>query len=254
MARDFEFSNGSDKIDVGTWNLTGSAVTLFVRCRLESFGQSDARLFSKAGGTSANDHDLMLSTQSGNQLRFRLRTSVGSTTTLISPNTLAIGVGFSMAIRYDGTTMDILKDDAQIASIGKTGTLAFRGFSAFWGNNPIANRALDAVLADGAIWPLALSNNEIFAMGRGTNPARVRPGQHALLMPMYGADSPEPDFSGNQRNGIITGTTQADHLASSLPFGFDDPSGQYVVGGGGGPIFQPAWANNATHLGGVLSA
>lgn len=232
MARDFEFSNGSDRIDVGTWNLTGSALTLFVRCRLESFGQSDARLFSKAVGTGEGDHDLMLSTQSGSQLRFRLRTSDGGTDTLISPNTLTLGVDFDAVIRYDGTTMDILKDGVQIASTGKTGTLAFRGISAFWGNNPTANRALDGILSDGAIWPLALRNDEALAITNGVNPARIRPGQHALLMPMYGANSPEPDYSGNQRNGIVTGTSQVDHSPSSSAFSFDDSSGLYAVSAG----------------------
>lgn len=41
------------------------------------------------------------------------------------------------------------------------------------------------------------------------------------FLPLFGNASPEPDYSGNERNGTITGATQADHAPTSPPFGFD---------------------------------
>lgn len=56
----------------------------------------------------------------------------------------------------------------------------------------------------------ALSNDEIWSLGKGFSPLLVRPASLVLHWPLMGRISPEPDLrSGN--SGTVTGTTAADH-------------------------------------------
>jgi len=238
MSRDFEHANVTDHIDIGTWSISGSAVTLAVWCRLESFSQSDARIFSKATGSGEQDHVLMVSTQSGSQLRLRLKTGTSNsagTTTLISASVLALDVWFPVVIRYDGTDMTIFKDGIQIATRGKTGALRENNWSAFWGNNPSNQRRLDGALAEGVIWDVPLTNNEIAAYSNGFSPAQIRPENLQSYLPMDGIDAPEPDYSGLGRNGTVVGALRADHPPVFPRFEFNEYSGLFLGGGGAGP-------------------
>lgn len=76
-------------------------------------------------------------------------------------------------------------------------------------------------LAEAAVWNAILSDIEVQALGNRISPIRIRPGNLVFYSPLYGIASPEPDWSGKLKNGVLTGTTQANHVPITMPFGFD---------------------------------
>ena len=63
-------------------------------------------------------------------------------------------------------------------------------------------------LADFAVWDVVLSAGEISALASGIRPHTLDK-QTILYLPLDGLASPEPDFSGGNNSGTVTGTTFA---------------------------------------------
>jgi hypothetical protein len=94
------------------------------------------------------------------------------------------------------------------------------------------------VLADVAIWPVALSQAELSALSKGARPNTIRPPSLIGWWPLDGIQSPEPDLSGNVNNGTLTGTT----FAAGPPIAqFTSRWPQYNFPPTA-PTFQAAWA------------
>lgn len=68
---------------------------------------------------------------------------------------------------------------------------------------------IDGRLAECGIWNVALVANEAAALAKGKLPKEVRPLSLKGYNPLWGIQSPEPDLSGNQNNGTLTGTAFA---------------------------------------------
>jgi hypothetical protein len=69
-----------------------------------------------------------------------------------------------------------------------------------------SNVFLDGSLADAAVWNAKLTAGEIASLANGARPHKIRP---ASLIRFWdvGLNSPEPDLSGNVKNGTVTGTS-----------------------------------------------
>lgn len=67
-------------------------------------------------------------------------------------------------------------------------------------------------LAEWAIWSnVILTNKHAQALAAGANPAVVHHENLLCYLPFFGADSPEPDYSGSRTPGTVTSTTFAPH-------------------------------------------
>jgi hypothetical protein len=69
-------------------------------------------------------------------------------------------------------------------------------------------------IAEPAIWNVALTDVEIAALARGLHPSRIRPDALVAYWPLWGDDSPEPDWhtAGGTRYPLtVTGATKANH-------------------------------------------
>ena len=73
-------------------------------------------------------------------------------------------------------------------------------------------------VAEPFICDVALSNNEITAIGRGEKISQLRRPNLKTHWPLWGIASPEPDLSGNGKHGTVTGASRIDHA----------PVGRYV--------------------------
>lgn len=156
------FTGVGGHIDLQKLDLSGEALTIAMWCRADDFGIFDARLVSKAVGTADQDHYWMVSTF-GKRLRFRLKTTVGGTTTLISPtNSLVAGTWHHVAVTYDGTRMRILQDGNVLVSTPKTGSIVTSSaVDAVVGDNPTRGKNFDGTLDDFCIFTRALSPAEL---------------------------------------------------------------------------------------------
>ncbi len=64
-------------------------------------------------------------------------------------------------------------------------------------------------IADVAWWNVELTALEISALVKGARPNTIRGKNLVTWYPLDGLSSPEPDLSGNAKNGTLTGTTQS---------------------------------------------
>jgi Concanavalin A-like lectin/glucanases superfamily len=74
-------------------------------------------------------------------------------------------------------------------------------------------------LAEIGVWTAALNIHEISVLAKGTSPNNIRRSSLAGYWPLYGAGSPEPDYSGSVNNGTLTGTTVVPHCPCGFPTG-----------------------------------
>jgi hypothetical protein len=72
-------------------------------------------------------------------------------------------------------------------------------------------------VANIGIWNAVLSAGERTALEAGVAPNRIRQTNLVYYCPLYGFSSPEPDLSGHQYNGAVTGTTAAPQCPCAEP-------------------------------------
>lgn len=94
---------------------------------------------------------------------------------------------------------------SQVAGAGVSDDSAL---SAFIGNASGANITFDGLIADFRWFNAQLTLEELQMAMRGVI---VRPSAIVGNWGLFGIQSPEPDCSGNNNHGTLTGTTQADH-------------------------------------------
>lgn len=179
------FDGRNDHINVGNVDLAGGVLTLLAWFKADSWkGSDDARIISKATGTSVGDHYWLLGTTtsgSNRRLRFRVRTS-GSTTTLVaSSGNLQAGQWYCAAAVYNGSTMKLYLNGVEVGSSSKSGTLNTNAaVPVYIGDNPPGSpqtrylRDLEAMrAAGGSDWrpfdgpldmPLAGTDDSTLAM------------------------------------------------------------------------------------------
>jgi len=219
MARDFDGTD--DQIDVGNWNVTGQAITFGGWFFPESFNNGK-RIISKALTQTDSDIIFMLSEVNPTpNIRARIKvnaitTTVIGTTTLIA-NQWHHGVG-----RYDGSNVSVWLDGVNETETARTGDLETASHDIFIGRNPGSDTdEWDGRLAEIFVANRAYTDNEILAVARGLPPIRLGNPSLVGYWPL-GLGSPEPDLSGQGRNGTVTGAVIADHAPIALPFGFDE--------------------------------
>jgi hypothetical protein len=141
--QDFEADDNTDRVDVGTFSVSGNALTISAWVAVESWSSTDGRILSKADGTGADDHWYSLSARRyffSYRLRFRLQTG-GSTTTL-SPTsgTMNVGTIYYATAVYDGSDMMLYLNGTLVGSTPKSGNIDVdNSISNFIGNNPPAS-------------------------------------------------------------------------------------------------------------------
>ncbi|MFW9773838.1 MAG: DUF2341 domain-containing protein, partial [Candidatus Thorarchaeota archaeon] len=152
--QDFERDDSSDNINIGTWSVAGSQITIQTWVKFESFSIQDARILSKNSGTSdgVEDHVWMLGTwnQPPYRLRGRIKTGnsdlSGTSTVVATSGDLSIDTWYLTAIKYDGSNIYFSLDGNPVGSFSKTGSLRINNWPITIGNSPTGARALDAIV------------------------------------------------------------------------------------------------------------
>jgi len=155
-----------DDIRLGTWSVSGTAITMQAWANFDDLNQDDPRLISKATGTGyEEEHVFMLSLSgSGDQfLRMRIKTGTsdteGTTTLVASSGGLTAGTWHLVAGTYDGSTMRLYKDGGtEVGSTSKTGSLRVNGWEIWAGNNPNNTSSTSWASMDGKLDELRISS------------------------------------------------------------------------------------------------
>ncbi|MFX1379877.1 MAG: DUF2341 domain-containing protein [Promethearchaeota archaeon] len=162
--QDFEHDDGSDNINIGTWSVSGSKITIQAWVKYESFdsiwsGYSDARVLSKNSGTSDSSeyHVWMLGTYNQSltengpyYLRGRIKTgtndAAGTSTVEATSGPLSINTWYLVSIRYDGSNINLVLDGNTVYTESKTGALRENNWPITIGNSPTGARPIDAII------------------------------------------------------------------------------------------------------------
>lgn len=76
-------------------------------------------------------------------------------------------------------------------------------------NSQTGTPSANAKIAEFVRWTVILTANELSALAAGENCFRIRPASIDFYWPLWGLASPEPDLSGNAKNGTVNGTVAA---------------------------------------------
>ncbi|MBW8042178.1 MAG: hypothetical protein FVQ85_19565 [Planctomycetes bacterium] len=170
------FDGIDDYVDIGNLDAVGTGITLTAWFKADSFivSSADNRLISKATGSSEQDHYWMVSTISsgGTRLRFRLKTN-GSTNTLIATSgDINTDEWVHAVAAYDGSSMILYKDGAEVGTLPKTGTISINSIVPAWiGRNPGGYAPFDGTIDEVHIYNRALAVSEILDLyNEGTTP------------------------------------------------------------------------------------
>lgn len=164
------FDGSNDRVDVGTFDVTGSGLTLMVWFNADALPDAvDPRIVSKASSTAAADAwwQLSILTSSGNR-NIRLRTKAGGTTsTLVDSSTnLNTGEWYFAVGTYDAGTgdMKLYLNGVEVASQGHPvgGAVDTSGsVPVAIGANGSTEQFFDGILDDVRVYDRALSASEI---------------------------------------------------------------------------------------------
>jgi hypothetical protein len=205
-----------DRIEAGTWEVSGTSLTLcaWVRIRAPYDVNRDARIVSKATGSTEQDHVWMLSlTTAGADIRPRFRLKTGGTTTTLVPSSgsLAQDTWLHLAATYDGSAMRLFVNGTQAATQAKSGDITASAAAIFLGANPPSgSAALAGDLDDVRIYNTALDSGNLQAVMNEAPPDATWL-DNAVLVD-FGINTNltvSPDPNGNVWNNLSTDTSAA---------------------------------------------
>jgi len=160
------FPGSNAKVEMSSFNVVGDEISIFAWIKPNSFSINDARIISKADGTSGDDHTWMLSTRSegGMRLRFRLKTE-GETQTHVC-GFLTLGEWQHIGAVYDGNSVVLYVNGISCTPISggsQTGTIDQEDKFVWIGNNPPGtdDKTFDGLIDEVRIYDRALSLSEI---------------------------------------------------------------------------------------------
>lgn len=142
-------------------------------------------------------------------------------------STLTTNTWYAIGASYDGTDLRVWLNGVNEASSPAAAVLDV-GVENIYALGSAAGSPDYGDMAQYAWWNVALAPGEFQSLAAGIDPIYVRPASLLLSWPLYGTASPEPDWSGNVRNGTLTGTTGVDH-APTPPLVLSTPGLPYAV-------------------------
>ena len=166
------FDGSNDYVDAGTFDVSGSGLTMMGWFNADTIPTSDPRIISKANGTDEADAWWQLSaSDSGSNRYLRMRIKAGGTTTTFVDSTtnLLAGQWYFAVGTYDSATGDmrLYLDGVEIGSGSHAvgGVIDVDPTVPVWiGANGTAARFFDGVLDDVRVYNTALSASEIASL------------------------------------------------------------------------------------------
>jgi hypothetical protein len=169
IAGGLDFDGVNDYIDIGTFDVIGSGLTLTGWFNADTIGTNDPRIISKANGTNETDAWWQLSTtHSGSNRYLRMRVKAGGTPTTFADSSVNLTAGqwYLAVATYDNTSgmMKLYLDGTEVAS----GTHAVGGpvnadptVPVAIGANGTVEQLFNGVLDDVRIYDRVLDPSEI---------------------------------------------------------------------------------------------
>jgi len=126
------------------------------------------------------------------------------------------GVWTHMAFTYDSTNgLNLYVNGVSVGTSAAQGTILQSSTASLYiGSEPssLSGNAFTGNITDAAVWNSGLSSAQILSLANGSKRPLDLSSGLVGYWPLSGLSSPEPDKSGNNNNGTVTGTTPtSDH-------------------------------------------
>jgi hypothetical protein len=192
------------------------------------------------GSNDVAGHYAQIHAKSTGQLAYYVNGGTGSVAVDPGSATLTAGVWYHIGLAYDSINgLKTYVNGVSDGTAGGVGTISSATVAFRLGYDPqTAGRHFPGTIADGALWNTNLTTAEFLALSKGARPGTIRPGSLMVWQPLDGIQSPEPDLSGNKKNGTLTGTAPA-FGPPIVPF---TPRWPQAFPPAAAPTFNPAWA------------
>lgn len=96
-----------------------------------------------------------------------------------------------------------------------------------------------------AMWSKSLSDDEMIALSMGVNPMMIRPNALKFYAPLYGTSDPEPEITGADITGTVTGASfDSRHAPVGRPFAIQHYRPQIPISAAPAPSFTPRMVMN----------
>ncbi len=159
-----EFDGIDDFVSLGGINLPSNQFTISTWIYATDFTtHPEGRIISKASGSSANQHQWMLSTiQEGGEIRLRFRLNVDGTTHTLIANSGALSINewIHVAASYDGT-MRLYKDTLLVGEATHMGNITSNSDPVAIGNQPQGDRPFAGLIDELCIFSEALELTDL---------------------------------------------------------------------------------------------
>jgi hypothetical protein len=236
MSRDFpnDTSKYLDIGDIAGPDVSGTALTIHCWALLDT-NNSQHKLVAKWGGSPGVAQYLLSVTGTG-KVEGAIRGS-GAYDIATGVTTVSTGVWHSLAMRKNGTGAGALQafldgtsdvSTTSNESIQNTGTGLKLGVADDGG-------AHDGLLAEVAIWNIALSDAEIKLLSKGVSPLMIRPANLKGYWPIFGTGTThERDYSGSGAHAsIVNSLAPGTRVPPVMPFVFESIPGEIGAAGPG---------------------
>ena len=215
MARDFDGSD--DNLIVNVAAVTAYPFTISCWGRSDSTASNNVLggLYDKDVGTvrhmlyheGADDTIICQSDEGGGTALAETSTNIGTSVWYHACGVWAASQDHRAYLNGGGKISDLINDVA-IGAVDRTAI----------GRNmdSTPSSAYNGRLAEFAVWDVALTDAEVLALAGGIPAWKVRPKNLVLYVPVWGLQSPEPDYGGSQNDLTVTGATPANHPPVTL--------------------------------------
>jgi hypothetical protein len=162
---DFETSDGVDRVDAGNFAVKGSSLTLTAWIRQED-PLNDGRILIRSNGNNSADQSWGITVDETGEVDFRVMAG-GTWHRIQASSVVTPGVWYHLASTYNGTTMRLYVNGAQVVSAahpagGKLDTNASRTVTL--GDSPVGSRPFDGILDDVRVYDRVLTATEVSAL------------------------------------------------------------------------------------------
>jgi uncharacterized delta-60 repeat protein len=215
-----DFSGAGRYVDVGSFNIAGTGLTLMGWINPDDFEESESRIISKANGHGSSQHNWMLSTiKSGDEYHLRFRLKAGGTTETLAASSGALSAGqWQLATAtYDEATgkMAIYLNGKEVGSMIHTvgGAITNSANNVYIGANPDdVYRPFDGLIDEVAIFENALSATQIEMLySQGVGSYSLNEDTTISVTAAEGVLANDSDFDGDTLTAtLVSGPTHHD--------------------------------------------
>lgn len=209
MSRDFAGGAG-DYLNVGdaaAIDIVGTALTIHAWIKADAVSGAARSIVGKDIGSAVTAVQYYLHLNGGRP-GFNIGDAAG-TDSVLAAAALSTGVGYVLGGRKNGTgagALSVWQDGVLVGSTTSNRSIAGTAEPLRLGGRSSNDSKFDGLLAEIAIWDVALSDAEMVALARGADPWRVRRLNLKGYWPLFGVAYPEADLSGNRNNATLVGT------------------------------------------------